>query len=48
VVANRHHEELSALTDVGQVFFAQEPFAAGILQAIEHYVFFHIGQEEKL
>jgi sucrose-phosphate synthase len=45
VVANRHHEELSALTDVEQVYFSEQPFAAGILEAIEHYQFFNIGQE---
>jgi sucrose-phosphate synthase len=44
VVANRHHEELSALTDVEQVYFSEQPFAAGILEAIEHYQFFNIGQ----
>ena len=40
VVANRHHEELSELTDIENVYFADKPFAAGILQAIEHYDFF--------
>ena len=40
VVANRHHEELSELTDVESLYFADKPFAAGILQAIEHYDFF--------
>jgi len=44
VVANRHHEELSGLTDVEQVFFAEKPFAAGIIEAIEHYEFFHLGK----
>jgi sucrose-phosphate synthase len=40
VVANRHHEELSALTDVERIYFAKQPYAAGILEAIEHYRFF--------
>ena len=40
VVANRHHEELSELTDIESIYFADKPFAAGILQAIEHYDFF--------
>jgi len=39
VVANRHHEELSALVDVERIYFAKQPFAAGILEAIEHYGF---------
>jgi len=40
VVANRHHEELSALTDVERIYFAKQPYAAGILEAIDHYRFF--------
>jgi sucrose-phosphate synthase len=40
VVANRHHEELSQLTDTDSIYFADQPFAAGILEAIEHYRFF--------
>ena len=40
VVANRHHEELSELTDIDSIYYADKPFAAGILQAIEHYDFF--------
>ena len=40
VVANRHHEELSELVDSEDIYFADRPFAAGILQAIEHYDFF--------
>lgn len=40
VVQNRHAEELSELTDVSQVFFASKPFAAGILEAADHYDFF--------
>ena len=40
VVANRHNEELSELVDTDNIYFADRPFAAGILQAIEHYDFF--------
>ena len=40
VVANRHHEELSELTDTENIYFAEKPYAAGILQAIQHYDFF--------
>ena len=40
VVANRHHEELSELVDSEDIYFADKPFAEGILQAIEHYDFF--------
>ena len=40
VVANRHDEELSELTDIERIFFAESAHAAGILEAIEHYDFF--------
>lgn len=40
VVANRHHEELSALTDAGRIHFARSAYARGILEAIEHYDFY--------
>ncbi|ALP53163.1 HAD family hydrolase [Candidatus Tenderia electrophaga] len=40
VVANRHNEELSQLMDKERIYFAERPFAAGILEAIEHYDFF--------
>ena len=40
VVANRHHEELSNLTETKSIYFATQPYAAGILEAIEHYQFF--------
>ena len=40
VVANRHHEELSQLVDQERIYFAGQPYAAGILEAIEHYDFF--------
>jgi sucrose-phosphate synthase len=41
VVANRHHEELSKLVDIDRIYFAKKPFAAGILEALEYYDFFH-------
>jgi len=40
VVANRHHEELSQLIDQERIYFAAQPHALGILEAIEHYDFF--------
>jgi len=39
VVANRHNEELSELSDIEQIYFAKQPFAAGIMEAIDHYAF---------
>ena len=44
VVSNRHHEELSQLSDVEQIYFASKPFADGILEALEHYKFFSEGK----
>lgn len=41
VVANRHWEELSALSDMKQVYFAEKSHAWGILEAVEHYDFFN-------
>ncbi|MDJ0892802.1 MAG: HAD family hydrolase [Gammaproteobacteria bacterium] len=40
VVANRHLEELSQLADLERIYFANNPYAAGILEAIDHYDFF--------
>jgi sucrose-phosphate synthase len=40
VVANRHDEELSDLSEIDRILFAKTPHAAGILEAIEHYDFF--------
>jgi len=39
VVANRHHEELSALVDLERVYFSDQLGAAGLLDAIRHYDF---------
>ena len=40
VVANRHHEELSQLDHIDSIYFSGQPYASGILEAIEHYDFF--------
>lgn len=39
VVGNRHHEELSQLEEIERIYFANEPGAAGILEAIKYYDF---------
>ena len=41
MVANRHEEELSQLDSIEQIYFAEKPFAGGILEAIEYYDFFN-------
>ncbi|NNJ91516.1 MAG: HAD-IIB family hydrolase [Gammaproteobacteria bacterium] len=40
VVENRHHEELSQLDEIERIYFAGQPHASGILEALEHYNFF--------
>ena len=40
VVANRHHEELSHLTDTETIYYATQAYAQGILEAIDHFNFF--------
>jgi sucrose-phosphate synthase len=40
VVANRHHEELSPLPSKDRIYFAKKSYAAGIIEAVEHYDFF--------
>jgi len=40
IVANRHNEELSQLTELDRVYYSEHPYAAGILEAIEYYDFF--------
>ena len=40
VVANRHEEELSHLTDVERIYFSKQSYSRGILEAIKHYDFF--------
>ena len=44
VVGNRHHEELSQLEEIERIYFAKAPYASGILEAIDHYDFFHSCQ----
>ena len=39
VVANRHHEEIE-VADIERIYFAQQGYAAGIIEAIDHYNFF--------
>ncbi|CAG7857190.1 partial sucrose-phosphate synthase, partial [biofilm metagenome] len=39
VVANRHSEELSLLSETQQVYFAERAHAGGILEAVEFYNF---------
>jgi sucrose-phosphate synthase len=46
VVANRHHEELSALVDLERVYFSDRSGAAGLLDAIEYYAFLGSGEVE--
>ena len=41
IVANRHEEELSQLDKIEQIYFAQKPYAGGILEALDYYDFFN-------
>jgi len=41
VVGNRHDEELSGLAETDQIYFAEGRYAAGIMEAIEHFDFFN-------
>jgi len=47
VVANRHHEELSQLTEIERIYFSSKPFAAGVLEAIEYYDFFNTCRDPR-
>jgi sucrose-phosphate synthase len=47
VVANRHHEELSQLDQAERIYFAQQPFAAGIIEALHYYDFFASCRDPK-
>jgi sucrose-phosphate synthase len=40
VAANDNREELSVLGDLEHIYFAERPYALGLLEAIEHYDFF--------
>ena len=44
IVANRHYEELSELTDIERIYFAQKDYAGGIIEAMQYYKFFDINQ----
>lgn len=41
VVANRHEEELSELAEGERIYFAKKGYAAGIIEAANHYDFFN-------
>lgn len=41
VVANRHDEELSELAEVERIYFAENSYAAGIIEAVGHFDFFN-------
>lgn len=45
VVGNRHDEELSELAEVDKIYFAEHSYAAGIIEAIDHYDFFNTKQK---
>ncbi len=47
VVANRHNEELSQLVDIERIYFASQPFAEGILEALAYYDFFNECKDPK-
>ncbi|ATX80131.1 sucrose-phosphate synthase [Mariprofundus aestuarium] len=41
VVANRHEEELSELAEADRIYFSEKSYAAGIIEAINHFDFFN-------
>ncbi|MCI5114100.1 MAG: HAD-IIB family hydrolase [Candidatus Electrothrix sp. AX1] len=45
VVNNRHHEELSQLVEQDKVYFAEQKYAGGLLEALEYYDFFSTCKE---
>jgi sucrose-phosphate synthase len=47
VVANRHHEELAQLEELDTIYFAEAPHALGIVEAIEHYGFFQLIEQQQ-
>ncbi|MBN1930419.1 MAG: glycosyltransferase [Desulfobacterales bacterium] len=47
VVANRHHEELSQLPDIDRIYFSDNAYAEGILEALDHYDFFNKYKDSK-
>jgi sucrose-phosphate synthase len=46
VVENRHRTELSDLANIENIYFSNQQHAAGILEALEHYIFFEGESEE--
>jgi len=46
VVANRHPEELSELVNLERVYFSDRAHAGGLLDAIDHYDFFNLSDED--
>jgi len=47
VVGNRHDEELSELAEVEKIYFAEGRYAAGIIEAVEHFDFFNTGKRAR-
>jgi len=45
VVGNRYEEELSELAEVDKIYFAKGRYAAGIIEAVEHFDFFNTGKK---
>ena len=45
VVANRHNEELAQLEELETIYFAAEPHALGVLEALKHYDFFRLIED---
>ncbi|CAA9890997.1 HAD family hydrolase [Candidatus Methylobacter favarea] len=41
VVANQYRAELAQLDEPERIYFAEQPYALGIIEAIEHYNFFN-------
>ena len=41
VVGNRRHEELSQLIDQERIYFAEQDYAQGVLEAMDYYDFFN-------
>jgi len=39
IVKNRHREELKDISECQNIYFSEQPFSAGIMEAIKHYDF---------
>ncbi|WPD23988.1 MAG: HAD family hydrolase [Candidatus Electrothrix scaldis] len=48
VAGNRHHEELSNIDELEGVYFADAPYAYGIIEGIKHYHFLNKNDENPL